>query len=534
MKAILRIFLLSLAIHFLLPYETSSQTFNWAKCINHSYADGIKADQKGNTYVTGYFLGTAQFDTIHLTAFGDWDIFIAMYDPSGNCLWAKQAGGSKTDENSASGIAVNLSGNSYITGALWGTTKFDSIQLTSFGDYDIFVAKYDPNGKCLWAKHAGGPGYEVGLSISIDAKGNSYVTGDFRGTIKFDTIQLTSIYTNLFLAKYDPNGNCLWAKQSIGGASQYMNIGFGISVDVFGNSFITGQFGGITTFGTIQLTSYGASTDIFIAKYDSNGNCLWVKQAGGSKDETSHAISIDTNGSSYITGVFKGTSTFDTIQITSLGRWDIFVAKYDPNGNCLWVKQGGGNLGDGGGYGISADENGNSYITGDFEGTISFGNKQLTSIGAFDIFIANYDPNGNCIWVKQAGSGGNDRGCGISIDQNKNSFVTGFFDNTASFDTIQLSGGGAFITKFSNQPQVIKDGVNTNPTDFLLQQNFPNPFNPNTIISYSLPSSSNVKLIVYNTLGQTVKVLENGFKNAGNYSINFNASDSPAEYISTN
>jgi hypothetical protein len=88
-------------------------------------------------------------------------------------------------------------------------------------------------------------------------------------------------------------------------------------------------------------------------------------------------------------------------------------------------------------------------------------------------------------------------------------------------------GASVWKRPLSDFTDVMED-VNNLPVEFKLSQNYPNPFNPGTVISYSIPSSSNIKLIVYNTMGQTIRILENGFKSAGIYSINFNASNLPS------
>jgi hypothetical protein len=303
----------------------------------------------------------------------------------------------------------------------------------------------------LWAKQAGSNGSSVGNSIAVDKIGNFYITGWFIGKAVFDSIQLTGYGWDIFLAKYDPDGNCLWAKHS-GSGSNTHHIGYGVSVDLNGASYITGRFQGNAIFDTIHLASYG-NYDIFIAKYDPDGNCLWAKHSGGNSPDAGSGISVDINGNSYIIGTFAGSAIFETIQLTSYGSNDIFLAKYDPNGNCLWAKHSGGASSDAGNS-ISIDADGNSYITGYFTGSATFDTTVLNSIGDNDMFIAKYDPNGNCLWIRNAGGTGLAVGSCIVVDANKDTYVAGEFIGTANFGTIQLSVDlyGAFITKLSEAP----------------------------------------------------------------------------------
>ena|ERR1035437_2554253 len=523
MKIFIRSLLLIQIFLLLNSNNLDAQTFTWVKTINSFHGDifgkGTAIDTKGNSYITGYFQDTAVFGTTNLMSRGIYDIYLAKYDHDGTCLWARQAGGSDWDQSYS--ISVDDNTNCYVTGYFTGTATFGQFQITSNGISDIFIAKYDPSGNCLWVKQAGGPSWDYGMHITVDAKGNSYLIGYFYEAATFGTFHLTSYGgSDIFIAKYDPDGNCLWAKQAGGTTDDW---GYGISIDKNGNSYITGDFTGTATFGTIQLTSF-ESFNMFIAKYDADGNCLWVKQ--NSKPNGMNIL-VDASGNIYVTGTFIGTATFGTIQLSSYGDNDIYIAKYDSDGNCIWAKQAGGSSDDFS-YGISIDANKNCYITGYFYGTVVFGAIQLDTYGGPDIFIAKYGPDGNCLWAKNAGSSYWDEGASIAIDTNGDCFITGHYCDGALFDKIQLSGYGAYIAKLSNSPVAINDAINPIPTEYSLYQNYPNPYNPTCTINYSIVKEGNVKLTVYNSLGSKVVTLLNEYKPAGNYSVNFNAGDLPS------
>ncbi len=424
-----------------------AQVFEWAiGYSNEVEVRGISTDADGNSYLTGIFYGTATFGTETLTSFGSQDIFLAKFDDGGGCLWVKQAGGTQTDYGNA--ISIDADGNSFLTGYFNGTATFGTISLTSYGEMDIFIAKYDNAGNCLWAQKAGGvSSWQTGFGIAVDGSSNSYVTGSFRGTATFGTTTLTSYgVDDIFTAKYDTDGNCLWAQQA-GGTS--VDIGLSIIVDASG-SYVVGQFMGTATFGTTTLTSNG-SRDIFTAKYDTDGNCLWAQQAGGEGEDVGKAISRDASGNSYITGWFSGTATFGTTTLTSNGSRDIFTAKYDTDGNCLWVNQGGGP--DYAGWsdearGISTDANGNSYITGFFATTGTYGTKTLTcNAGRLGIYIVKCNNSGNFLWAQTVGGSCDDVGFGISASTNDHIYVIGTNGCSANFGNVNLISGGSFLTK---------------------------------------------------------------------------------------
>jgi len=409
-----------------------------------SYDKGqcITTDALGNTYVIGYFQGTANFGTNTLISAGGLDIFIAKYNTDGECIWAKSAGGTKYDYGSS--ITIDNLGNIYITGNFTDTANFGTHVITSnTGSVNAFIAKYNTDGECIWVKSNGG---EKGNSITTDVLGNIYVTGDFYGTVIFgdDTLVNISSSSDVFITKYNSNGECLWAKSAGGNG---VNHGRSITIDGLGNIYITGNFGGTITFGTHTLSSLG---EVFVAKYDSNGECLWAKSAGGELDY-GFSITTDNLGNVYVTGSFSGTATFGKYIINSLGGDDIFVAKYDSNGECIWVKQAGSYHNDHG-YGIVSDGLGYIYFTGSFLGTATFGKYIINSLGGDDIFVAKYDSNGECIWVKQAGGKSSDVGYSITIDDLENIYITGEFDNSATFDNHSLSsfgGSDIFIAKYT-------------------------------------------------------------------------------------
>jgi len=502
---------------------------NQAGGTNDDTGYSIAVDANGNSYVTGSFFGSATFGTTTLTSSGYEDIFVAKMDNNGNWLWANKAGGTNWDYGY--GIAVDANGNSYVTGYFWGNATFGTTTLTCSGNFGIFVAKMDINGNWLWAKQTGGTNTDLGQSIAVDANGNSYVTGYFWGNATFGTTTLTSSgQYDIFVAKMDSNGNWLWAKQA--GGTSY-DDGYSIAVDDNGNSYVTGYFYGSATFGTTTLTSSG-NEDIFIAKLDSNGNWLWAKKAGGQSNDGGRSITVDDNGNSYVTGVFYGSATFGTTTLTSSGYEDIFVAKLDSNGNWLWAKKAGGQSNDGG-RSITVDDNGNSYVTGVFEGSATFGTTTLTSSGSDDIFVAKMDINGNWLWAKQTGGTNTDLGQSIAVDANGNSYITGGFMISAIFGTTTLTSSGyydydIFVAKLGEVNSIsLPDIISFSG----IRSIYPNPFNPLTTIDYEISMPADVKIEVYNNRGQLVRNFILGYQEQGSYKLTWEGEDNNGCLCST-
>ncbi len=377
---------------FIAKYDVNG-VFKWAKRAggnNYDYGNGITTDASGNVYVIGLFSVTATFGTLSVTSSGDYDVFIAKYDPSGNALWVKKGGGTGWDVGN--GITIDNSGNCYVTGAYRNTVTFGTTALTSLGNYDAFIAKYDSTGTFIWAKSAGGTDDDRGQSVTTDA-GNCYITGYFNSTAMVGSTSLISAGgSDILLAKYDAAGNAVWAKKAGGTLDDQ---GLSISSDDGGNNFITGFFNGASLFGggldTITLISAGAE-DIFVGKYDYKGDVKWMKRFGGTQPDKGNGISIDTSGNSYVAGSFFGTAQFDTITSVSNNQDDAFVAGLNNLGKAKWVVHGGGVNPDMG-KGIATTNTGSCFTTGFFGTAASFGTINVNGFSTTDnsLFVAKVD-----------------------------------------------------------------------------------------------------------------------------------------------
>lgn len=304
-----------------------------------------------------------------------------------------------------------------------------------------------------WAKSTGSTTDDQGWSITTDATGNVFTTGEFSGTADFDpgpgTFNLTSAGgQDIFILKLDVNGNLVWA-QAMGGPGD--DVGGSIKVDGAGNVYTTGQFAGTADFdpgaGVVSIASAG-STDIFISKLDASGNFVWAKSIGGIQDDYGESIALGGSGNVYVTGTFRNTVDFDpdavgTFSVASAGGYDIYILKLDGFGNFVWAKT----MGDAGneeGISMAIDASGNIHTTGYFGLTVDFdpgtGTFNLTSAGATDIYVSKLDANGNFIWARAMGGTNDDYASSIAIDASNNVYTTGGFSTSADFDP----GAGTF------------------------------------------------------------------------------------------
>jgi len=315
----------------------------------------------------------------------------------------------------------------------------------------------------LWAKKIGGIGSDLGQSIAVDLEGNSYICGNFTGTVDFDpgpgSYSLTG-NDDAFISKFDALGNFKWAKQFKGSGT--VETAYSVTIDVDGNIFSTGIFTNEVDFdpgpGIYNLTSVNTWGDVFISKLDATGNFVWAKQFGGAGYDAGKSIAVDQLGNVYTTGVFDTNDVdFDPgsgIFILNGFLGETFISKLDASGNFIWARQ----IGAEDVESLALDANGNVYTTGKFSGTQDFdpgvSTYSLTAIGRDEIFISKLDASGNFVWAKQlGGTGYYDYGQSIAVDILGNVYTTGEFQETADFDpgpaiySMTSTGLSAFISK---------------------------------------------------------------------------------------
>ena len=256
----------------------------------------------------------------------------------------------------------------------------------------------------VWIKQFGSSDADISWGISIDSNNNIYVTGWTLGSLS-DNNNLG--LNDAFLTKYDASGKQLWVKQFGTSNSEYA---LGISLDSNNNIYVTGW-----TLGSLPDNNNLGRYDAYIAKYDANSNQVWVRQFGTSDFDSAVRSQIDSSGNVYVTGYTNGFVLNGEIK----GE-DAFIAKYDAEGNQLWIQQFGSSETDNA-QEISIDSNGNIYVTGYTDGSL-LGN---SNFGGRDAYITKYDAAGNQLWIRQFGTSDSDESIGIKFDSSDNLYATG-------------------------------------------------------------------------------------------------------------
>ena len=314
---------------FLAKYDLGG-TLQWVRQGSDSwhsaYGTGIAVDSVGNSLVVGYFEGqTVSFGGITATNAGYADYsyaaFIVKYDSTGTAQWALGLGGGDTYSTT---VGMDAAGNCYVGGSFMGTLRLATTNLTSAGDKDGFLAKFNSAGVLQWVRQAAGTDWDGGR-LGVDTAGNSWFVGNFTGSASIGPANLTSPSGyGLFVARYDTSGNLQWVRQA--DSAGFLGTEGGCGIDASGNCYIPGIYSDTVNFGGTVITNRGG-WDIFAAKYDSAGNFQWVQTGGGTGNDGAFRMAVDPVGNCYMAGWFQGTALIGTNTLSAQGYWDVFLAK---------------------------------------------------------------------------------------------------------------------------------------------------------------------------------------------------------------
>jgi|GEM_PF-961717 len=501
----------------------------------------------GTVGVAGSFRNTITIGTNTLSTAGGIDGFVAKLDAAGTPLWARKLGGSGTDIVHA--LALDPYGGYVAVGSFNASATFNATTLATSGSTDFFLVKYDATGAQQWVR-ANGNGQTIGgLEVQVDAAGNPVVSGAFSGTLPLDHLSVTSAgQADYFLGRLT-NSTPVISQQPIGGnvlagqnatfsvvatgtgALTYQwrlngtnlagatnaaytivnastnaagiydvlvthafgiiastpavvtvtpstnplnyewvaragssltggngDFGKGITLGSSGDVFVTGQFNGTASFGTTNLsTASGSFTDIYLAKYSSSGVVQRVSQIAGMWDDSSFAVQEDAAGNLYVGGRYDTTGILGFPGLVNSGGFDGILAKFDPSGSLLWIRQFGASNAPPPGlehaYALALDPAGNPVITGTVFANANFGSTNLVLAGTQDGFLAKYDTNGTLQWARPIGSTAFGEGRGLASDAAGNLYVSGFFTGSILSNGVPIASAGSsdvFVAKFSS------------------------------------------------------------------------------------
>lgn len=353
-------------------------------------------------------------------------------------------------------------GNMYLTGGFTGSITIGEITYESSQGYDLFLAKVDANDEIVWIQTGKGAqlsedffSLDGGLAMVVDSESNLYVGGSFVQSLTFTDSAGDSVFTlasssenllnlELFVAKYDTDGNFEWAMGGESGSiglensiAEGRNVVADIALDEEDYPYVIGSFSGTNLFGE-SVESKGGS-DIFLASLDKDGSSpFWVSTFGTSSDDSGISVSRDTLGYlNILTSIGQGHVVFPDSDIdwdNDTGADDTMIMSYDINGEWYFVSFiGAGENIDG--TDIESTEQGSFYVTGSFNGLATFVGSDIeleTPVNVLNGYVVKYDLQGDAIWARKFGNN-NSEGLKVTTDSDENVYVLGSFNESIVF-----------------------------------------------------------------------------------------------------
>lgn len=370
------------------------------------------------------------------------------FDPckgDGGLAWARTFG--STSDESGMRVAFDGAGNLVVAAYGHSALDFGGGVLQSGGGYDLFVARYSPDGEHLWSKRFGDGSnqFRYGHALAVDAAGEIVVAGEFQGTIDFGGGALIAKNTDTFLARLSADGEHVWSKGFKSDNSSYPGA---VAFDAGGNVVIGGHFTTALDLGGGALVSAGGN-DAFIGKFSPAGVHQWSQRFGDFDMQHIAALVTDAANNVYISGGFYGTINFGNGALASAGDGDVFLARLDPKGTVVWSKRFGDaklqQMRD-----MVIDSKGRISLGGDLYGKIDLGGGPIGDT-EFHSFVAQVDTSGNHLW-SQLVSDGHASLHGIAVDGFDSVLMAGRFYTDGDF------GGGKLVSEGSSDIFLVKLG----------------------------------------------------------------------------
>jgi len=288
----------------------------------------MRVDAAGNIVITGSFNGKVEFGGGLVTTPQARGVFVARFDSSGQHIWSKAYGGPAGSFSDCYGLGVDPAGNVGIAGVFSGSIDLGGGLLTSAGQQDVFVARFDASGVPQWSKRFGGTSQEWARDAAVDGSGNVLVAGSFGATVDFGQGPVTTTgYDDGFVVKYDASGATQWSSVFTGSQSQ---MAMSVHADQAGNVIAGGHFYGASTFAGTSLTASNTNSEMFLVKLTSAGAPVWVQKFAGSASEYIDGIASDGSNNVLLAGSIYGTTTLGGITLIPSGSGDALVAKLAP------------------------------------------------------------------------------------------------------------------------------------------------------------------------------------------------------------
>ncbi|MBC8047657.1 MAG: T9SS type A sorting domain-containing protein [Fimbriimonadaceae bacterium] len=367
-----------------------------------------------------------------------------------NISWIRQQGNS-ADLGIDNASSTDAMGNIYVTGTTPDPAYFDDVTVDiDEPDNNVFVAKYSTTGEVIWVKGYGSHNNDVAYDIAADEEGNTYIVGHSSENITFGSYTLYNYdERDGFVVKSDPDGNVVWAKSITNTGPMHA-----FAISLFDTSiYITGDIS--SSFSIDGHTFSSGSVDVYLLKLNTSGGVIWGKAFSSTSNDFGFDLKNDNEGNIILAGSFFGDIDFGSIGLNGTGARNMFVAKFDADGNELWAAAADCDFADANeARAVAINDEGSVYVTGYFSGNLYLDTTILTS-SEDDVFILKYSKDGNLLWAKQAGGENNDDAYAIEKNASGGVYVAGNCgaDSDTYFDSIIIPSNDTksmFLASYSS------------------------------------------------------------------------------------
>jgi hypothetical protein len=439
-------------------------------------------DAAGNVYEVGQFSVAANVGRTYLYTRGSYDGYLGKYNADGTTAWVRQFG--SAGEDGAADVAFDAAGNAYVVGTYTGALDLGNgigLDADLNSGRKVFIAKYDPAGKPLWARHNDTyPGTQLPictpaasvLGVQVDSANQVNVTCVYGLATNFGFGGLlpapptapvrNPAATQVYMARFSASSGTplglapilyITPSAAAGGLAFQQRL----LTTPTGGTYLVANYVAAPSFGNGQAFAEAASPDVLVAKYNALGQVEWARSFGGpDRDELTDART-DAAGNLYITGVFRQSLRFGSTTLAGAGAEDGFLVKYSPQGVEQWAQSLTG-PGTDTFRGLCVDPAGNAYVTGGFAPQARLGSTALTSAGQLDILVVAFDTKGQLSWLQQAGGSEKDEGLSLGFTAEGRLRVFGYTGASARFDAIHVYYSYAwagFVAELAASPQPV-------------------------------------------------------------------------------
>lgn len=431
--------------------QLCAKAYVWGDYFEGAAVSAVTADVAGRTMLAGTISSTCNFGGGPLsdTTSSGLDFFVAGFDTVGAYSWAKQFVVDGVPGSSAlNGLAAYRSGGANLVATFHGTAHIGSQTLSAVSLGSSLLAQLDPAGNVRWASAYGISGFTQLTSVASDqATGNVIAAGALvNGSVSFGGGVLTGAGGyDILIAAFGDGGNHLWSKRLGDAADQAAQ---GVATDSGGNVVVVGYMFGDVDFGKGPVSSTG-DADVFVTKYDADGNPMWTKLFGDTARQMGTHLAVDGGGNIFVAGTYRGTIDLGGGALPDNGGRQVFLAKLDASGNHLWSKQ----LADISLRGLTTDEDGRILGTGYFRNVVAdFGGGPIQAADKERPFAFVFDGAGNHVWSSGfVEASNNAEAVGIAWVK-PNAIVAGTFNGMVDLGggpTTALSDAASFMAAFT-------------------------------------------------------------------------------------